>query len=466
MIKYASNAFLATKISFINEIARICDRLGADVKEVAAGMGYDRRIGSQFLYAGLGYGGSCFEADETVFALNSPNVAALRFDTMFEKGVQQAPGGAPFVGDVVELVRPSEQRVLAFDLDTGQPTLAEVKAITRRPYKGTMVTIKTSMGRCSARHRRSPGGPGERSPVCDCAGGEGSAGDRLMALCELPAVQTAGSLNLLELLRGTALEADVYVRPDDDTFTRNYEHFSYAIPTSMLAYPHEIKRHNRMSLRLFRYLSEAGLLDVPAENLSLYTAKGAATSVRALIPLDADLLRFCGYYLAEGCISRDTGRAGAVRDRVEISFHEDESEYIADVQRILTGWGMKFIERHSTHALTTIVSSRIFAWLLRDVLCCGVRSEDKALPRLAFNVAPELRLELIRGAFSGDGSVTTVQDGKNFMLEYATVSKSLADGMALLLQSIGVVPSIRTRLMNKSTRLAYILRVSGYAQLG
>ncbi len=57
MIKYASNAFLATKISFINEIAQICERLGADVKEVAAGMGYDKRIGRAFLDAGLGYGG-------------------------------------------------------------------------------------------------------------------------------------------------------------------------------------------------------------------------------------------------------------------------------------------------------------------------------------------------------------------------------------------------------------------------
>lgn len=63
MIKYASNAFLATKISFINEIANICEALGADVKEVAAGMGYDNRIGPYFLDAGLGYGGSCFPKD-------------------------------------------------------------------------------------------------------------------------------------------------------------------------------------------------------------------------------------------------------------------------------------------------------------------------------------------------------------------------------------------------------------------
>jgi nucleotide sugar dehydrogenase len=63
MIKYASNAFLATKISFINEIANICDRLGANVDEVARGMGLDHRIGRQFLKAGIGYGGSCFPKD-------------------------------------------------------------------------------------------------------------------------------------------------------------------------------------------------------------------------------------------------------------------------------------------------------------------------------------------------------------------------------------------------------------------
>ncbi|MDG4657187.1 UDP-glucose/GDP-mannose dehydrogenase family protein [Ectobacillus antri] len=63
MIKYASNAFLATKISFINEIANICQKTGADVEAVARGMGMDMRIGSQFLKAGVGYGGSCFPKD-------------------------------------------------------------------------------------------------------------------------------------------------------------------------------------------------------------------------------------------------------------------------------------------------------------------------------------------------------------------------------------------------------------------
>ncbi|MES2200689.1 MAG: nucleotide sugar dehydrogenase, partial [candidate division FCPU426 bacterium] len=63
MIKYASNAFLATKISFINEIANLCERVDADVLKVAEGMGLDKRIGAAFLNAGAGYGGSCFPKD-------------------------------------------------------------------------------------------------------------------------------------------------------------------------------------------------------------------------------------------------------------------------------------------------------------------------------------------------------------------------------------------------------------------
>ncbi|PGE18774.1 UDP-glucose 6-dehydrogenase [Bacillus toyonensis] len=74
MIKYASNAFLATKISFINEIANICEKTGANIEDVARGMGLDQRIGSMFLKAGIGYGGSCFPKDTKALTKIASNV--------------------------------------------------------------------------------------------------------------------------------------------------------------------------------------------------------------------------------------------------------------------------------------------------------------------------------------------------------------------------------------------------------
>jgi len=84
MIKYAANAFLATKISFINEISNICEKVGANVEDVAYGMGQDNRIGTQFLNAGIGYGGSCFPKDTKALVQIAGNV---KYDFDLLKGV-------------------------------------------------------------------------------------------------------------------------------------------------------------------------------------------------------------------------------------------------------------------------------------------------------------------------------------------------------------------------------------------
>ncbi|WP_458352121.1 UDP-glucose dehydrogenase family protein [Peribacillus frigoritolerans] len=83
MIKYASNAFLATKISFINEVANLCGVVGADVKDVAEGMGKDKRIGEAFLQPGIGYGGSCFPKDVKAL-LHTANLNGVHFSLLKE----------------------------------------------------------------------------------------------------------------------------------------------------------------------------------------------------------------------------------------------------------------------------------------------------------------------------------------------------------------------------------------------
>lgn len=460
MIKYASNAFLATRLSFINEIANICERLGADVIEVARGMGFDKRIGHHFLQPGVGYGGSCFTPEELVYVVEDGQLAARTLEHLFE-----ASGDSVHEGEI-EVIRPVGLKVLGFDPRTDCPDGVDVKVLTRRPYSGEMVTIHTSMGRELTVTADHPillvGSDGYHIvPAADVR-----PKDVVMALTELPALDDVPTLNLIDLLEGTSLDADVMVVPTDDSFSAEYATFARFVPSELLKYPHEIKRNNRMSMPVYRALRRQGLLaNISHNKLQLYTAKGAATRINAVISVDADVMRLLGYYAAEGFISLDTGREGVLRERVGFSFHANEREYLDDVTTILAKLGVKSTERQRQNSTTIMASSRILGWLLRDVLEVGTRSEDKRLPKFAFNTHPMLRNEFIRGAFSGDGALTTVQDGKNVMLEYATVSKTLAHGLSLLMQSVGVIPSLRSRMMNKSKQLAHILRVSGYDQL-
>ena len=90
MIKYASNAFLATKISFINEIANVCEEVGADVSVVSHAMGLDERIGTHFLRPGIGYGGSCLAGDELVTVRHRDSVEDVALADLYRQ--HEGPG--------------------------------------------------------------------------------------------------------------------------------------------------------------------------------------------------------------------------------------------------------------------------------------------------------------------------------------------------------------------------------------
>src|SRR5438445_1622996 len=112
MIKYASNAFLATKISFINAIANICELAGADVTQVMKGMGLDARIGAAFLQAGLGYGGSCFPKD-TDSLVHTAATLGYQFDILRAVVDVNAGRAVHFVSMIERALGPLHDRRIA-----------------------------------------------------------------------------------------------------------------------------------------------------------------------------------------------------------------------------------------------------------------------------------------------------------------------------------------------------------------
>ncbi|MEX2659571.1 MAG: nucleotide sugar dehydrogenase, partial [Acidimicrobiales bacterium] len=131
-IKYASNAFLATKVSYVNALANVCEAVGADVREVVLGMGYDKRIGFEFLKPGPGWGGSCFVGTETVLARRGDDLRLWTFEDLFAEVETRGADG---------------WEVLSWRSGEPTPELLPVTCFTARPYDGDVIDVRTKMGR-------------------------------------------------------------------------------------------------------------------------------------------------------------------------------------------------------------------------------------------------------------------------------------------------------------------------------
>src|SRR4051794_21126083 len=130
LVKLAANAFLSTRISFINEIANVCDLVGADVVDVARGVGLDHRLGPHFLRAGIGFGGSCLVGSETVLVRLNGRTRLLTLAALYD-----------------DVVSGDELEVLSWRPDGDGAEFLPVDVVTRRPYNGDVLEVRTKMGR-------------------------------------------------------------------------------------------------------------------------------------------------------------------------------------------------------------------------------------------------------------------------------------------------------------------------------
>lgn len=157
LIKYAANAFLATKITFINEIANLCDAIGCDVHEVSRGMGMDRRIGKKFLHPGPGYGGSCFPKDTRALTTVADqfNVETLIVDAVIDANERQREAMIPKIEKLVGDLSGKHIGILGLSFKPETDDMRESPAIDivrRLIEKGATVTAFDPVAMEEAKH--------------------------------------------------------------------------------------------------------------------------------------------------------------------------------------------------------------------------------------------------------------------------------------------------------------------------
>lgn len=443
MIKIAANSFLAMKISFINELANISEKIGTDIIDIAKGIGMDDRISDKFLRAGLGYGGSCITGDDFILLGNStPEIATskeLYEKFQFNKNIQ------------------------AISFDGQKSKLEEVRHFTKRKYKGKILTFHTKMGRKISVTEDHPmlvekDGNLEVKLAFDI-----KVNDKLPVLTDYP-IDRKDKLNVYEIVKGNV--DFLKFRPIKHDL-KMFKEDLYPIITPIQESDwkiYDLIRRNYLNLQIFEFLIENNHLPLNLENYYIYTTQGTPTYVPSIINLDADFWRLIGYYLAEGHISYDKGERG-VRARVGFSFNKNENEFISDVCNILDKLEIRYSVNTRDQVSQIVVSSRIFAYVLEKYLKCGKDSYTKRLPALIYTESKESKINLLKGLFRGDGNVYFHKHAVAITIEYGTVSEELAEGVIALLQSLNIIPSYKQRWMKKSTRPAHIVRISGHRQV-
>ena len=436
LIKYASNAFLATKVSFVNAVAAVCEAVGADMNDVVLGMGYDKRIGQEFLRPGPGWGGSCFVGDETVLVRRDGRIRLLSFGQLWNE---------------VQEVGTAGWEVLSWSPGTVTPEFEKIERFTARPYDGDVIDVKTKMGRrltVTADH--------------DYVVGTGSFGGVLQRKLArdlttedwLP-VAVGAPLSVEFEQFGRVLDALEPAGISPRAVTVVLDELQYKLLRERGHLLTSARRKQVYASRTLR-LDELERLEIPLLRGRVGTA-ASRNRLRATIEFDESHWYVVGLFLAEGCI-----RAG----ELIWSFHKtDEADLVASVSDYLTALGVSSRVEDAQTTCQIRANCRLLAAYFEHVLGTGHSAYDHRIPDQIWAAPEGHKRALLRGLWDGDGSWSHVNRGPSVVLEYGTVSRALADGMVRLLSDLGVVARLKVGRTKKSTVDTYWLCISGAAQI-
>jgi UDPglucose 6-dehydrogenase len=457
MIKLASNAFLATKISFINEIANVCEEVGADVGQVAKGMGLDQRIGSSFLRAGIGYGGSCFHGSETVLVRDAGTPKLLTFAQLAE-----------LAGGDAAAVEPSDLCVWSWVPGESEPEWMPVSVLTKRNYDGDLIELRTKMGRklrVTADHPIVVGDGEDEEVLTVVRADEVTVEDWMPLAGAGLSSYSAALLSTVGVVEDSVPAAEVIVRPQGREIETLRER-PVAERASIFDHPRgQAARMGDIARSGALRMNEAAAAEMDLIGATMATAR-SGTYIPERLETGESFWRVVGLYLAEGHVGRDRGRDGAMRERICWSFHPTKEEHLVD--EVLAYWesqGVKATVYSAPTSRCVRVSSRILASWWTDFLGLGRNSYEQRLPNPIWEESATNKWALLSGLWDGDGSWSVVNDGPSVQLDLGTVSDELADGVVRLLADLGTVASWKRGIGAKSTKETHWIRVSGAEQI-
>ena len=421
MVKLAANAFLATKISFINEIANVCEETGADVVEVAKGMGLDDRIGPKFLQAGVGFGGSCVAGSETVLVRLRGRTTVMTFERLWQRVAADAQPHGRDTG----VLEPEELEVLSWRPGRGAPEFCPVTALTRR-QSTDLYAVETTMGRrllCTGDHPFVVADDDEQAGPDVRLARDLTAGDWLPIATGRGITPNHESERLLYTLASLELSGVTDAR--------------------VLAQPEA--RH------LAGILAERAGGCAPGAHPEHPVRKPPAP-----VALDGAFWRVAGLYLATGSAG-DGGR--------ELRWSLAEEHLVDEVVAFWLRHGLTAgVERLQTSTRVVVRSRRLGSWWV-NWMGFGRTSQEQRLPDPVWE-QPDAHVEaLLSGLWEGGGSGSPTSRDPSADLEHRTTSGELADGVLRLLAQLGLIASHRVERVDGSTRDTHRLRLSGADQI-
>lgn len=443
--KLVENIFRSVNIAMVNELKVVFERMGIDIWEVLDAA-QTKPFGFMKFEPGPGLGGHCLAGEELV------RVRTDEIDSVFELGeifdLHQSLIPPTKIGDT-EIIAPKSLETLSIDPETGTPLWKPVSLLFRRPFEGEMVKVQLSGNKSLHTTDGHPMLVVENDKLVIREAKSLASGERVPQFSGglSPSSKSDNiEIDLIQVLPAQEL-SKLRVRLNNSQWETHSallkSNFGWKIRDSI--------RGNSLSVKDFLAI-EPGL-GVQRKEITFLAGRGNShTSFPGVLSITPDFCRFLGYYLSEGCITVEKGKC-----RIRLTFNRKETEFIQDVQNIMSALGItsSLYQDKNNQATTIRIGSSLLGAILKNVLNTGVGSTSMRIPDCVMKSSVQHHEQILAGLLRGDGNVeiflnkrTYEKNGKTYthefnsgMVGYFSSSPKLFAQVEYLLNSMDLSPS-------------------------